>query len=239
MNLFLMFTFITLTALISISGGIALLLGENLKLVKKIEKFGPIIAFFVLIFAIFGDIIPEILEENELEIPTLIFLVATGFIFAALIGKIMGHFHHHSDLHVHKKGTVHGDKVFDKTSATTRAYTMLIVDSVHSIADGFVLGSAFLANPATGISACLATIAHEIPQEISDFDICRRAGLKRLKILKFQIISSIIIIPASFIAYFIGSELLELLPSVLAIVSGFLLYIAIGELTHFAKIFKK
>lgn len=214
------------TALLSISGGVFFLFSKG-KIFTKIQKFGPYFALIMLLYAVFGDIIPEILEEDELGFPMLIALVAGGFVFAALIGHFMGHFHHHNDVHHHDKNTIHGDKI---TKSKARAYTMLAVDSVHAVADGIVLGTSFIASPSTGISACLATVAHEIPQEIGDFDISRRAKIPNKTILKYQTISSLIIVPAAIIAFFVGNSLLEYLPNVLAVVAGFLLYVAFGEL---------
>lgn len=219
-----------LTALLSLSGGVLLLYGKG-KIVKLIQKIGPVIAFSVLLYAVFFDIVPEILEEEELEMMTLVWLIVLGFVMAATIGFIMGHFHHHNDIHHHdsKSGEIetHGDK---QIKSLTQAYTMLAVDSVHAIADGIVLGSSFLASPATGISACLATVAHEIPQEVGDFSIMQRAKMKKGTILRYQVFSSLVSVPAAIFSYLIGNVLLETLPVVLAVVAGFLLYVAFGEL---------
>lgn len=226
MDFFLMLLCVILTAILSISGGALFLFSKN-KFVNKIKKFGPVIAFAVLLYAVFGDIIPEILEEEELEVPVLITLVLTGLFSAAIIGHFLGHFHHHSDACHHN----------EKEKA--RAYTMLAVDSVHAVADGFVLGTSFVAAPSTGISTCLATVAHEIPQEIGDFEIFRHAKIPKKKILKMQLLSSFVIIPSATIAYFVGSSLLEALPGILAVIAGFLLYVALGELLSIIELFKK
>ncbi|MDO4967173.1 MAG: ZIP family metal transporter [Candidatus Saccharibacteria bacterium] len=230
MNFILMLISVLLTAVLSISGGILLLYGKS-KFVKFVQKIGPVIAFVVLIYAVFGDIVPEILEEDELEMPVLVGLIIAGFLAAALIGFIMGHFHHHNDIHKHRSKEneieTHGDKQIKNLS---QAYTMLAVDSVHAIADGIVLGTSFIASPATGISACLATVAHEIPQEVGDFSIMQRAKIKKGTILKYQALSSLVSVPAAIVAYLVGNALLEALQTVLAIVAGFLLYVAFGEL---------
>ena len=221
---------ILITAILSLVGGYFLVLGKG-KIVKKIQKFGPVIAFIVLMYAVFGDLIPEILEEEELDLKTVILLVAAGFAVCAIIGKVLGKFHHHNDIHHHdrKKHEIetHGDK---ELKSKTQAYTMLAVDSIHAVADGIVLGTSFLASPSTGLSACLATIAHEIPQEIGDFSIMQRAKMKAKEIIKLQTISSLVIVPAAALAYFVGDSLVEMLPGVLAVVAGFLLYVAFGEL---------
>lgn len=239
MNFFIMFFAILLTAILSLIGGYFLVLGKG-KVVKKIQKFGPVIAFAVLMYAVFGDLIPEILEEEELELKTVIILVSAGFIVCAIIGKLLGKFHHHNDIHRHnhKKQEIetHGDK---ELKSKAQAYTMLAVDSIHAVADGIVLGTSFLVSPTTGLSACLATVAHEIPQEIGDFSIMQRARMKTKEIIKLQTISSLVIVPAATIAYFVGDSLVEMLPGVLAVVAGFLLYVAFGELVCIFESLKK
>lgn len=195
---------------------------------KKVQKWGPAIAFLVLIYAVFGDIVPEILEEESLPLWEVLVLVTSGFLACMLIGFLLGKYHHHSDLHLHSgHAETHGDEIKNQT----QAYTMLAVDSVHAIADGIVLGTSFLAGIATGIPTCLATIAHEIPQEVGDFAIMQKAKFKTRKILLYQTLSSLIIVPVGTLAYFVGEQLLNGLPVVLSILAGFLLYVAIGELS--------
>ena len=239
MNFFLMLISLIITAILSLVGGYFLILGKS-KLVKTIQKFGPVIAFVVLVYAVFGDLIPEILEEEELELKTVIILVSAGFIVCAIIGKVLGKFHHHNDIHHHdhKKHEIetHGDK---ELKDKAQAYTMLAVDSIHAVADGIVLGTSFLTSFSTGISACLATIAHEIPQEIGDFSIMQRAKMKAKDIIKLQTLSGLIIVPAAAVAYFVGDSLVEMLPGVLAVVAGFLLYVAFGELICVIESLKK
>ena len=224
---------LTLTALFSLSGGILLVVGKG-RVARKVQKWGPAIAFVVLCYAIFGDIIPEALEE--LPVLEVVGLAFAGFLACALIGFLMGKYHHHNDLHLHGKHTeTHGDEIKNKT----QAYTMLVVDSVHAVADGIVLGTGFLAGVATGISTCLATIAHEIPQEVGDFAIMQKAKFEIKKILILQILSALIIVPAGVVAYLVGEQLLGGLPAVLSVVAGFLFYVAIGELSCTIQVIKR
>lgn len=227
MNIVVLILSLVLTALISLSGGILLVLGEG-KVARAIQKWGPLIAFLVLMYAVFGDIVPEILEEESLPLWEMALLCLGGFLACALIGVFMGRFHHHNDLHRHKDGgELHKEEIKNKT----QAYTMLAVDSVHAVADGIVLGVSFLAGFATGISTCLATVAHEIPQEIGDFAIMHKAKFPVRKIISYQLVSGLIIVPAGVVAYLVGEQLLSGLPVVLSVVAGFLLYVAVGELT--------
>ena len=198
------------------------------------QKWGPAIAFLVLMYAVFFDIVPEVLEE--LPVFNVMGLMLLGFLACALMGLLMGKYHHHSDLHHHgEHAEAHGDEIKNKT----QAYTMLLVDSVHAVADGVVLGTSFLAGMATGIPTCLATIAHEIPQEVGDFAIMQKAGFGAKKTTLYQALSGLIIVPAGVVAYLVGEQLLEGLPMVLAVVAGFLLYVAIGELSCTVQMIKE
>ena len=223
-----------MTALLSLSGGILLVVGKG-RLARKVQKWGPAIAFLVLMYAVFFDIIPEVLEE-EVPVLELVFLVLSGFLACAAIGFLMGKYHHHNDLHRHDGHMkMHEEEIKNKT----QAYTMLVVDSVHAIADGIVLGVSFLAGMATGVSTCLATVAHEIPQEVGDFAIMQKAKFKTRKIVSYQTLSGLIIVPAGLVAHLVGEQLLEGLPVVLAVVAGFLLYVAIGELNCAIQMMRK
>lgn len=235
MNIVILVLTLVLTAILSLSGGILLVVGKG-RLARKVQKWGPLIAFLVLCYAVFFDIIPEILEEESLPVWGLALLVLVGFLACALIGLLMGKYHHHSDLHHHgEHEETHGDEIKNKA----QAYTMLAVDSVHAVADGIVLGASFLAGMATGIPTCLATIAHEIPQEVGDFAIMQKAKFETRKIIFYQMISGLIIVPAGIVAYLVGEQLLGGLPVVLAVVAGFLLYVAVGELSCTIQMIRK
>ena len=233
MNVCLLILILAVTALISLSGGVLLILGRG-RIARKVQKWGPAIAFLVLMYAVFFDIVPEVSEE--LSVFNVIGLMLLGFLACALMGLLMGKYHHHSDLHHHgEHAEAHGDEIKNKT----QAYTMLLVDSVHAVADGVVLGTSFLAGMATGIPTCLATIAHEIPQEVGDFAIMQKAGFGAKKTILYQALSGLIIVPAGVVAYLVGEQLLEGLPMVLAVVAGFLLYVAIGELSCTVQMIKE
>ena len=209
-----------LTALLSLVGGFILLFGSK-KSAKFVQKYGTPFAALVLLAVVFLDIIPEILEEEALPIWLLIMLIISGIIICTMISFIAGHFHKHGDEH-----TYHNKK---------QAVAMLIVDSLHTAVDGIVLGASFVAGHGTGLLAALATTVHEIPQEIGDFSIMIRAKIPAKKIAKLQIISGLILVPAAVIAYFAGSVIEPHLPILMALVAGFFLYIALGEIWSIIK----
>ena len=213
---FLILIFVTLvTAVISLCGGFLLLSGS--KLAQWFQKIGPIFAAAVLLYAVFFDIVPEVLEEGDLPVWGVALLIVGGLIGCLILGLITGKYHHHGEEHRELK---------NKKQATA----MLIVDSLHNIADGVVMGTAFAGGLSTGLLTATATAAHEIPQEIGDFSIMLRAKIPRKKIIKVQVLSAMLLVPVAVVAYFIGDLLLPALPVFLALIAGFLLYIALGEI---------
>ncbi len=219
LNLLLIVVVTVITAAISISGGIALL--SDTKFAKTLQKISLPFAVLVLFYAAFFDVIPEVLEDGALPVWQVALLVFVGIFICALIRLIAGRFHQHDDTHSLKgKG---------------QATAMLIVDSLHTVADGVVLGLAFAASPGTGIVTAAATAAHEIPQEIGDFSIMLRSKIPNNRIIKLQAISALILVPVSIISYFIGSELEQYMPVLLSLIAGNLIFIALGEIWHMIK----
>ena len=108
----LILTTTVITAVLSLAGGFLLLTGS--KLAKTFQKYGTYFAAAVLLYAVFGDIIPEILED--LPVWQVVLLVAIGTGICTIISLGVGHFHKHGD-----------EKTFKNKK---QAYAMLIVDSL-------------------------------------------------------------------------------------------------------------
>ena len=191
---------------------------------RAFQKYGTYFAAAVLLYAVFCDILPEVLEG----LPALqaVALVATGTAICFLINFCAGHFHKHGD-----------DKTFKDKK---QAYAMLIVDSLHTAMDGIVIGTSFASGIPTGLTSAFATAAHEIPQEVGDFSIMIRSKMEKKKIAKLQIISALVLVPFAVIAFFVGDALKKHLPTLLALIAGFFLYIALNEIYSIIKtIWKK
>ena len=225
-NIFLSLLIITLTTIatvfISLSGGFLLLSGS--KLAGLFEKISLPFAIFVLLYATFFDVIPEALESGTLPGWAVATLAIVGFVFCAALRLFSSRFHRHDDSHA--------------LSGKPQATAMLVVDSLHTLADGVVLGLAFAASLGTGILTAVATAAHEIPQELGDFAIMKRSKVPRRQIIRLEIISGLLLVPATIAAFFIGDQLENFMPIVLSLIAGNLIYITLGELIAFFKLIK-
>jgi zinc and cadmium transporter len=52
-------------------------------------------------------------------------------------------------------------------------------DALHNIGDGAAIAASFLASPRLGVVTAFAVIVHEVPEEIGDYALLRRAGMRR------------------------------------------------------------
>lgn len=214
MELIVIFFITFLTAVLSLIGGVLLL--KKSKLSDLFLKFGRPIAAAILVFCIFFDLLPEALECENLSGYKAVALTIIGCLGCFLVNYLLRNLHRHGE-----KKTLRN---------TAEAYSMLFIDSLHTIVDGIVLGIAFAASIETGIMTAISTVAHEIPQEIGDFGIMLRSKLKKTQILKLEFASSFLIIPAAIASFYIGGVLLPVLPPLLCLIAGFLLYLALEEI---------
>ena len=219
MKLFTLIITAVVTALLGLVGGFLLL--SKSKLAAFLNKIGKPFAAVVLVYCACFDLIPEALESSVLNVWRVFLLVAAGFAVCFSVNLLVGHFHRHGDnKELHSK---------------SEAYSMLVIDSLHTLVDGVVLGVTFATSLGTGLLAAVSTAAHEIPQEIGDFGIMIRSKMPKNRILQLQIVSALLLVPAAVVAYFIGESLLVTLPPIMALIAGFFLYIAFQEISAMIK----
>lgn len=107
---------------------------------------------------------------------------------------------------------------------------ILIGDAFHNFMDGMVITAAFLTSIPLGISAALAVIAHEIPQEVGDFAILLDGGYSRRKAMSLNGLSSIATLPGALATYFWLGETRAAVPYLLALSAASFIYIATADL---------
>ncbi len=112
----------------------------------------------------------------------------------------------------------------------TSGVLILIGDAFHNFVDGLVIASAFLASAPVGITASLAVIAHEIPQEAGDFGILLHGGYSRRKALALNALSASTTLVGALAGYIGIQTLRPLAPYVLCVSAASFLYIALADL---------
>ncbi|MFQ5745333.1 MAG: ZIP family metal transporter [Acidobacteriota bacterium] len=107
---------------------------------------------------------------------------------------------------------------------------VLFGDALHNFIDGIVIVAAFLVSIPLGVAASLAVIAHEIPQEVSNFAILLDSGFSRRRALAFNLLSSFSTLVGALLAYFFLRSLQALTPYIMALSAASFIYIAIADL---------
>lgn len=160
-------------ALLSLTG--ILFFGEKGHL-RGTHRFIIPVAIGVFLGVIFFELIPETLAGSTFYGAS---AIAFGFLSFYLLSHILRTYHHHhedtDDQCAHKQG----------------ARMLLIGDAIHNIADGVVITSAFLLNPAVGIATTIGIALHEIPQEIAEYGVLVHAGYTKQKALTYNFISAL------------------------------------------------
>lgn len=198
-----------LVAIISLIG----VLFFNKKGLSFGKKYTAPIAVGVFLSLVLFELIPETLELS----PTYggIF-VAIGFIIFYILSSLL-HKKYHCSLEqdCSKKGS---------------AMLILIGDAVHNIADGFILGGAFLIDPKIGLITAIGLALHEIPQEIIEFGILVRSGLSKKKAAFLNLLSASSIIFGTLLILLIAEHAGEYVWIITGIAAGNLLFLAASDL---------
>lgn len=208
----LLFTF--LGSIVSLVGGILLLAREKFAL--KISHFLASFAAGTLLGTVFFDLLPEAKESGEGGEINIFLWTLIGILIFFLLERFI----HHHDHHDHGS---HDDK---------RSVVPLIVigDSLHNFIDGVAMAATFLISIPLGIVTSLAVAAHEIPQEIADFGLMLSKGVGRKRVLQINFLSAMAALVGAILTYWAKDSIQGLLPVILALTSGFFIYIAASNL---------
>lgn len=160
----------------------------------------------------------ELIPETLLEAPEYGGLaVAFGFVAFYLLASLLhSHFHNKVD-----------EVDCDKKSA---ANLILIGDAVHNLADGVILGGAFLIDPTVGIAVAIGLALHEIPQEIVEFGILMRAGYTKAQAILRNLLSASSIFVGTLIVIVVAEHAEDYVWILTGIAAGNLLYLAASDL---------
>jgi len=120
-----------------------------------------------------------------------------------------------------------------KCPVHTFAYLNLVGDGIHNFVDGMIIAASFLASISLGLATTIATILHEIPQEIGDFGVLMYAGLKKRRALTYNFMSALTSVAGALITY-LFYDIFDLLHSsatfLLPLAAGGFIYIAATDL---------
>lgn len=199
-----------LVALVSLVG--VVFFGNNKFLAGLKGHIAPVAVGIFLSLVLF-ELIPETLELS----PAFGGIAVTlGFILFYILSSILHEKYHDVD-----------EEECGKKSA---AMLVLVGDAVHNIADGVILGTAFLIDPAVGVATAFGLALHEIPQEIIEFGVLVRAGYGRIKAIFLNLLSASSIVLGTILTLLLSEHGPEYLWLITGIAAGNLLFLAASDL---------
>jgi len=214
MTVFLMISVIIIGSLVSLAGGALLLRAKKQRQAALLLTlpFGA----GALLAAAFFDLLPESFEEAEPK--AMLLYCLAGFIFFFLFERLASWFHHH---HQHdEKENAHG----------SQRWLIILGDITHNAIDGMAIGVAFLVSVPTGIITTFAVATHEIPKELGTFAFLLSRGWKGKTVIIANLLTAIATIIAAVVVYVLAADSHEFVPALLALTSGFFLYIAASDI---------
>ncbi len=169
--------------------------------------------------------LPEALE-SQTDVRPLFATLLAGLITFFLIEKMgtMGHMHGPESSNHHQ--------VVDRPKYGPRrtGWMILVGDGIHNFTDGILIAAAFLANPGLGLMTGLAIVAHEIPQEISNFIVLTNSGFSRTKAYLSNLLCNSLALVGGLLGYYTLGRVSSLIPYILVFASSGFIYIALSEL---------
>lgn len=211
-NLYIIGT-ILIAGFLGFLGGLLLLFKESWT-----EKFGAALVSFAagsMLGAVFFDLLPESVDAlGGLAFP----LVLLGMLIFFLIEKFLILYH------------CHGNGVCETHNLRTTRPLILLGDSVHNFLDGVIIATSFLVSVPLGIVAAIAELAHELPQEIGDFAVLIRGGMKKGRVLLWNLVSEGASLLGGILVILLAGRISGLTSILLPIATGGFIYIAASDL---------
>jgi len=170
--------------------------------------------------ALLGDSFLHLLPEAVAERPdsglSLWFSLLIGIVFFFILEKIVHWRHCHIPTgaeHPHHLGPMN-----------------LIGDAFHNFFDGLIIAGSFLVSVPLGVTTLLAVLAHEVPQEISDFGVLLYAGYTRRRALLANFLTALAAFLGATVAILLGTKIAGFTDLIVPFTAGGFIYIATADL---------
>jgi zinc and cadmium transporter len=205
----------------TVGGAASLLLAGSFALSLRASWVPTLVSYAVgaLLGAAFLEILPEafrLTKNPGVMTGTILFGILLFFILEKLV---LWRHCHTEDCEAHESHD-HG-----------RSGLMIMIgNTFHNFVDGILIAAAFLSDIHLGIVTAIAIIAHEIPQEVGDFMILLHSGYSKRQAIFFNLASSGATLIGGMLAYGILKSMQGIVPTLLALASSSMIYVAVADL---------
>jgi zinc and cadmium transporter len=210
-------------SLLGLTGGLFLIWQE--RFVHRSSRYFLSFAAGSILGAALLELLPEALDRGTITGEQAGMYGLFGIIIFFILEKLLI-MHHHS--HDHAMEVVVHRSFFHSLKA---ARPLVIVgDAFHNFLDGAVIAIAFCTDLRVGIITALAVIAHELPQEIGDFSILIHSGMKKSRVIAWNVLGAFVSPLGALVGYSAFSSFAAIEAPILAIVVGNFIYLALADL---------
>ncbi len=190
----------------------ALFFGNSRSLVG-VQRFVVPVAVGVFLSIVLFELIPVTLAAA----PTIGgIVIALGFVAFYILAQVLHQRYHHLDV-----------ADCDRRGA---AVLLLVSNTIHGVADGVILGSAFLLNPAAGFAVAVGLAAHKIPLEIVEFGVLVRGGYSYMEAIVRNLLSSSSILLGTILVFVLSEHAMDSVWIITGFAAGNLLFLAASDL---------
>ncbi len=213
MTFFLMILAILIGSAVSLFGGMTLFRDgrHRERAIMLALPFGA----GALLAAAFLDLLPGAISIGDTH--SVLGWTLAGFTLFFVLERTASWFHHHHE-HEHAARDEHQNRL------------IMTGDLIHNFIDGVAIGAAFLVNPVSGFVTVLAVSAHEIPKEIGTFGMLLSRGWRSRKVIVANALTALGTVLAAAIIYLSQDTLHLPQAELLALTSGFFIYIAASDI---------
>ncbi len=117
-----------------------------------------------------------------------------------------------------------------KTGLRNGGAPVLAGSLFHSLCDGIIIASSFMVDFHVGLAITAAIIAHEMPQQVSNYVLMLNFGMSRLQGYIVNLTSMLGSLTGSIIFYLILDSAQNILPFALAVAGGSFIYVALSDI---------
>ncbi|MCB5190779.1 ZIP family metal transporter [Methylobacillus arboreus] len=197
-----------------VGGVVSVLLASMVSLTILTKFADKMVAFAVGVLLTFAltDMLPEAVEQG-LPLHDAGWILLAGIIAFFLLEKMALWRHGHHEILPHHKVSM-----------------IVIGDGLHNFVDGILIAAAFLTDPALGWAAAVTVMAHEIPQEISDFMVLLDSGLSKRRALFLNALSGAAMVLGGVLGWLALESAQAAIPVILVIAGSSFIYIAVADL---------
>jgi len=208
-------------AIIAAAGTLAL----HARWISKLVSF----AVGALLGAVFLELLPHALEHGSTG--SVMATVLGGLLLFFLLEKLVLWRHSHLDAEALGGDGQAAVPAHAHGGDGGRSGLMIVIgNSVHNFCDGIVIAAAFLTDFALGTATALAIVAHAIPQQVGDFAVLLHSGYERRRAFAYNLATGVATLIGGLAGYAALASMQHVLPTVLAIASASLLYVAVADL---------